>query len=284
MPATTSQARYWLLTIPHANFTPYLPPGVNYIKGQLERGESTDYLHWQVLVNTSRKLRLGGIKAIFGNTVHAEPTRSNAANDYVWKDDTAVDNTRFELGKLPTNRGESKDWDAIKDAAISGRLESIPSDVFVRNYNALQRISSDYSKPVAIERKVIVYWGSTGVGKSHRAWEQAGIDAYPKDPRTKFWDGYRDHENVVIDEFRGDIDISHVLRWSDKYPVIVEVKGSSRVLKAKNIWITSNLHPDLWYPTLDPMTKQALLRRLEIIEIKQREEEDLFNQLMNIIN
>jgi len=90
------------------------------------------------------------------------------------------------------------------------------------------------------------------------------MDAYPKDPRTKFWDGYRDHSSVVIDEFRGAIDIAHLLRWLDRYPVIVEVKGSSVVLKATDIWITSNIHPREWYPGLDPETFEALMRRLEI--------------------
>jgi len=63
------------------------------------------------------------------------------------------------------------------------------------------------------------------------------------DPRSKFWDAYSGHEHVVIDEFRGGIDISHMLRWLDRYPVLVEVKGSSVCLKAGVIWITSNLHP-----------------------------------------
>lgn len=43
----------------------------------------------------------------------------------------------------------------------------------------------------AVERVVQVYWGTTGTGKSHRAWAEAGITAYPKDPLSKFWDGYR---------------------------------------------------------------------------------------------
>jgi len=42
------QGIYWLLTIPHHAFVPYLPPGVAYIRGQLERGENTGYLHWQL--------------------------------------------------------------------------------------------------------------------------------------------------------------------------------------------------------------------------------------------
>jgi len=97
------------------------------------------------------------------------------------------------------------------------------------------------------------------------AWEQAGFDAYPKDPRTKFWDGYRQHENVVIDEFRGGIDIAHLLRWFDRYPVCVEIKGSAVVLNAKKIWITSNLSPDEWYPGLDEDTRNALRRRFRLV-------------------
>jgi len=57
-----------------------------------------------------------------------------------------------------------------------------------------------------------VYWGRTGTGKSRRAWDEAGVDAYPKDPRTKFWCGYFGQANVIIDEFRGGIDVAHLLR------------------------------------------------------------------------
>lgn len=117
-----------------------------------------------------------------------------------------------------------------------------------------------------MERSVVVYYGPTGTGKSRSAWAEAGLDAYPKDPRSKFWDGYQSHRNVVIDEYRGAIDISHLLRWFDRYPVLVEVKGSSVVLSADRIWITSNLHPDSWYPEIDPLTLAALKRRLVITE------------------
>jgi len=69
---------------------------------------------------------------------------------------------------------------------------------------------------------------------------------------------------VVIDEFRGEIGIGHLLRWFDRYPVLVEIKGGSVVLKATRFWITSNLSPDAWYPNLDEETKSALKRRLNI--------------------
>lgn len=259
MPAI--QARYWLLTIPYNNFTPYLPPNAGYIKGQLEQGHSTDYLHWQIVVYFTRKVTLHYVKLLFGDSVHAEATKSAAAEQYVWKEDTAIAGTQFELGKKSMKRDSAKDWDLIVDNARKGNFSEIPGDVLVRCYGNLKKIRVDSLQPESIVREVYVYWGRTGAGKSRRAWDESGLDAFPKDPNTKFWDGYSGQEHVVIDEFRGAISISHLLRWLDRYPVIVEIKGSSSVLKAKKVWITSNLSPDDWYPELDSETKSALRRR-----------------------
>lgn len=137
----------------------------------------------------------------------------------------------------------------------------------IQHYRTLRSIASDFAEPVGIERQCVVFYGPTGTGKSRRAWEEAGMDAYPKDPMSKFWCGYNNQEHVVIDEFRGSIHISHILRWLDRYPVIVEIKGSSVVLKARKIWITSNLHPRLWWQDLDSVTYEAFERRAEIIQM-----------------
>lgn len=260
------KGRFWLLTIPQHEYMPYLPRDVLYVRGQLERGANTGYVHWQLLVCLSRQQRLTWVKNCFGQSAHAELSRSSAANEYVWKEDTYIDGTRFELGELPFRRNSAQDWAAIKRAAKSGDLEMVPDDIFVRHYRTLRTIASDFSEPIAIVREIYVFWGPSGVGKSRRAWEEAGDTAYPKCPLSKFWDGYRGHSHVVIDEFRGGINISHVLRWFDRYPVLVDIKGSSTVLKATKIWITSNLHPRDWYPDLDQLTLNALMRRLIVTE------------------
>lgn len=258
------QGILWLLTVPQSLFIPYLPRGCKYIKGQLERGNAGGYLHWQLLVGLERKGSLRTVKEIFGDGIHAELSRSSAASEYVWKEDTAVEGTRFELGTFPFRRNEKKDWEAIWESAKKGCMEEIPADVRLVSYRTIRAIASDYSQCVGMVRNVQVYWGSTGTGKSRKAWSEAGEDAYCKDPRSKFWDGYQNQVNVVIDEFRGGIDIAHLLRWFDRYPVRVEIKGSSRPLVARNIWVTSNLDPELWYPEVDSMTKDALMRRLVI--------------------
>jgi len=176
-----------------------------------------------------------------------------------------VPNTRFELGNEHFSRGRSNDWAAVLASAKSGDYSSIPPDILIRSYNAIKCITKDHLQPVAMERTIHVYWGPTGTGKSRQAWQEGTLDAYPKDPCTKFWDGYQGQSNVIIDEFRGSIGISHMLRWCDRYPVIIEAKHGATIFRASTIWITSNLDPRLWYPTEDSATVDALIRRLHVV-------------------
>lgn len=259
------QGCYWLLTIPSHHFTPYLPPGVAYIRGQLEQGEG-GFLHWQIVVSCERSRRLAWVRKTFG-PFHAELSRSSAADEYVWKEATRVEGTQFEIGTKSIRRNERRDWEQVWQCAIAGDIGAIPPDIRIRCYSTLKKIRQDHIQPVAMERTCTVLWGTTGVGKSRRAWDEAGVQAYPKDPRTKFWCGYGGQEHVIIDEFRGGIDIAHLLRWLDRYPVRVEVKGGSFPLLAARFWITSNIHPRQWYPDLDEATMDALLRRLTIINM-----------------
>lgn len=82
-----------------------------------------------------------------------------------------------------------------------GKVTEIPANVRVQHYRTLRTICSDFSEPIAMERQCFVFVGRTGTGKSRRAWEEASFAAYPKDPRTKFWDGYRDQQHVVVGKF-----------------------------------------------------------------------------------
>lgn len=106
--ATTStrpvrrQGRYWLCTIPRTDWEPHLPEVCSYIKGQAERGNETAYEHWQILVVTKKKVSLTALKRILGTanngqSIHGELSRSDAADEYVWKEDTRIDGTQVFL-------------------------------------------------------------------------------------------------------------------------------------------------------------------------------------------
>lgn len=257
-----------MLTIPHEGFTPYLPASCTWIKGQLELSES-NFLHWQTIVAFTAKQSLRGVRDCFG-PYHAELTYSEAASDYVWKDDTSVPGTRFELGTKPISRNSKTDWESVWTAAQSGNLMLAPAHIRITCYGQLTRIASDFARPERMDRDVRVYWGTSGSGKSFNAWLEAGDESYPKDPRTKWWTGYQGQAHVVIDEFCGGFDICHLLRWLDKFPVHVETKGGSRPLQATKIWITSNLEPDSWYPLATPEQLIAIKRRMTIVHFTEK--------------
>lgn len=270
---TTRRGRYWIATIPYYawKWPESLPNGVDWLYGQLELGELTGYVHWQFVVAFSKKATLGTCTKTFTRTGHFELTRSDSANAYVTKSETRIVGP-FELGSEPVRRNSARDWQRVWEYAINGQLERIDPSVRVHHYRSLRAIQGDFAKPVPMDRICYVYYGPTGTGKSFTAWSNAGESAYPKDPNTKWWSGYRNQRNCVIDEYRGSISISHLLRWLDRYPalfnprypVYVETKGSSLPLSVTTFYITSNLHPKDWYPDLDQLTYAALERRLII--------------------
>lgn len=286
---TYAQGCYWILTdfdvsnnYDVAVDAFWSTKDIRYSKGQLEKCGVAGRLHWQFVVCFNRKCRLAGVKVRLGNGVHAELSRSAAANNYVCKEETSQ-GRRWVWGTLPMKRNSETDWDNIKKKAKEGRLDSpsIPANVFVCNYSSLKKIKMDFMKGSEQERAAYVFWGETGAGKSKLAWEQAGLDAYPKAPTTKFWDGYQGENHVVIDEFTGQVEITHLLRWLDRYPVLVEQKGSGCVLRATRFWITSNVDPRDWYPTIPQEQKAALYRRLKIFSFPTQLEEARLIQDLN---
>lgn len=261
------QALYWLLTIPQHQFIPYLPPQCSYIKGQLEEGAG-GFIHWQVIAVFKNKTRLGGVREVFG-PAHAEPTKSKAAMDYVWKEETRIAGTQFEIGKLAIKRNSAEDWEIIWEQSKRRAYEEIPADIRIRCFTTINRIADEFQDPLprpGVITKCFV--GVSGSGKTFSAYTEAP-KAYWKDSTTIWWDGYKGQEEVIIDEFRGGIAVELLLRWLDGYPVSVQVKGGSRAIAARKFWITSNRHPKHWYPDLDARSTEALLRRLQITEFEQ---------------
>ena len=228
--------------------------------------------HLQGYVVFDQPVRLNALKRI-SPRAHFEIAKGTTEQNrtYCTKDNDFAESGVIPLTAKEKGQMEKDRWALIISHAKAGTLEEHDPKMFYLHYNTNLKLQSKFEVPEFIDRQIEVFWGPTATGKSHKAWIDAGSSAYVKDPRSKFWYGYHGQENIIIDEFRGGIDISHMLRWLDKYPMLVEVKGSSCALKAKRIWITSNLHPKDWYPDLDQETISALLRRLKVTH---------FNKLM----
>lgn len=179
----------------------------------------------------------------------------------------------IETGECPT-QGKRKDIEIVRDMIADHRsLREITEEV--SSYQAIRgaELLMKYH-----ERKrdwlPEVYWfyGPTGSGKTRTAFAAAN-DPWVSGRDLRWWEGYDAHEDVILDDFRGDFCPFHeLLRILDRYPYRIEVKGSSRQLLAKRIWITSPFPPERAYPNCGERIEQ-LIRR--ITEIRQFYSEDL---------
>lgn len=111
--------------------------------------------------------------------------------------------------------------------------------------------------------EIFWFYGPTGTGKTKKAYEMCK-DPWISNKDLKWWDGYDAHEDVIFDDFRGDFCTFHeLLRILDRYPYRVMVKGGSRQLLAKRIFITSPYRPEEVYSTREDIGQ--LIRRISVV-------------------
>lgn len=162
----------------------------------------------------------------------------------------------------------------IDEGADDKALADYDFSVWTSCYRPLIYYRMISTKPRDHPVEVIVLHGPAGTGKSKYC-----KDNYPKaywKQRSQWWDGYNNHEHVVVDEFYGWLPYDLLLRICDRYPLLVETKGGQVQFVAKTIIITSNLHPLQWYKN---MYFPALQRRVTkwIIMPVWGEQEDYTN-------
>lgn len=112
-------------------------------------------------------------------------------------------------------------------------------------------------------------YGPSGYGKSHQAEELVGPGRYEKGSRNKWWDDYQYEDSVLIPDFsKYDVHMGSDLKnWCDLYPIRVEAKHGSLVIRPKLIVITSNWKiEEIWGE--DPQTVGPLLRKIKQVKAK----------------
>jgi len=233
--------------------------------------------HLQGYLLLRRRHNLRDVRNLFGPRIHFEGARGSPQQNRSY---CSKDGNFTEGGDIPTGvtKPKSRDELARKFATHIRRgtdglaefADTEPGTWYYSGHNLL-RNALTLCRPIS-RPDVSVLWihGLPGTGKSRKAHEDMP-NAYIKEPRTKWWNGYLLEDEVIIDDFGPNgIDINHLLRWFDRYKCNVENKGGMIPLHATKFIVTSNFRPEDCFRDKDnvlhPQT-DALLRRLSIQEL-----------------
>lgn len=211
---------------------------------------------------------------------HVEPCAGNIDQntDYCSKDGEIT-----EFGKRP-KQGQRIDLEDVKDDIMKGKSVD---DICVENPSVYHQYGRTLNKleDIALRKKYRTemtsckwIWGPTGTGKSHMAFDGFNPETHFVYPYDKdWWDGYKGQPIVIFNEFRGaeHISFGRLLNLIDKYPIVVSRRGREPVpFLAKEIIITSSLHPSVAYQDLSMYGKnediKQLYRRIQMVHLEQK--------------
>jgi len=152
----------------------------------------------------------------------------------------------LQLGEQPAGKGSRTDLSEVVDIIQSGgNLTDITTscpEQFIHYSTGIQKLMMYYVRPRNFKTEVYWIYGPTGTGKSRWAINQMDPNSsYFKSGSTKWWDGYCNQKDVLIDDFRPtkDLPFDFILRLFDRYPLLVESKGGSTHFTSQRIFVTT---------------------------------------------
>lgn len=228
------------------------------------------HTHWYIRFKNARSFK--SIQKLFpsANIQKRKGTEQDCIN-YIRKGGI------FEEIGEPARQGCRTDLRNLSEDILGGRItceEILSTEAHTYHVygRTLEKIEDTFKRNQkrTVPTKGLWLYGSTGVGKSSRCFNEYP-DAYWKSVGGKefdWWDGYRGERVVVIDEFRGEIAFSFLLRLMDRYPLGVSRRCREPYpFTSTLIVITSRYHPRHVYKDQSAEEMKQLYRRCDIIKL-----------------
>lgn len=231
--------------------------------------------HQGFVLFESQRCSMKGVVKDMGGAMTVKMCKGSLVQneDYCSKEGTLI-----EFGVKP-HQGARVDLETMRDQIMSGKRKV--SEILVDDPIAYHQYGRTMEKleDVAMRKRFrtemtqgIWYWGKTGVGKSHKAYE--GFDPcthYVVANDGGWWDGYTGQETVIFNEFRGSVTFSELLDLCDKWPKTVKRRNREPApFLAKTLIITSSMAPEDVYRNIlsNEESLDQLNRRFQVIHLE----------------
>lgn len=245
---------------------------IKYCAWQIEQCPTTKRFHIQGYIEFKKPMRFAAIKQMLGNDIHIERrkgTRSEAI-EYCRKPDSRYQGP-YEYGNNQT-QGERTDLKTLandlKNYGLKHVVENMP-EMCIKFSKGIQFLKAQYDKMNATKFRlveVILLEGPPGCGKTSWAFNTySDSDIYIlncNSNNTLWFDGYDGEKVLLIDDYKGWIKYTELLKILDIYPYRCQIKGSYTYALWDKVIITSNYDYHHWYN--EGIDIRALERRIKI--------------------
>lgn len=222
--------------------------------------------HLQGYLELKERMVGGKLRKLLPKGMSLQAAKGTAEENMTY---CAKDGEPLVLG-TPMKQGARTDLEAIRISIESGVTEK---DLASRNFKHWVRYHSAFTKyrQMIIEVKrdwmpeIFIYWGATGLGKTRKVYDdEKGEDIWTWNGNHTFYQGYDMHDVALFDDFYGEINLPYILKLTDRYPMIVNIKNGRCNWQPKKIYFTSNVNPRDWSGWLEypQAVKNAFFRRV----------------------
>lgn len=246
-----------------------------------ETGRNNQTPHLQGYLYCSNKISFSTVKEKLP-TAHIEEAHGNAKQNRKY---CSKEGSFHEFGVLPM-QGFRNDITEFRDFILEGATEEdciMAYPEMIAKYDRFfQKCRNIFLKKKAnkLEQpEITVLIGEPGVGKTHTVYathepeEICKMECGDGSTGSIWWDNYDGEKVILVDDFHCNFKLDYMLRLLDKYPMKLNKKGSHTWRCATHIYITSNIHPNEWYPNCDAKHRKAVMRRLNTIKILERSQD-----------
>jgi hypothetical protein len=252
---------------------------VSYLIAQMEKAPTTGTIHLQgaLIIKSPQAIRIPQLREIFASlpSCHWSPARQwDKLVEYCRKAESKVAGP-WERGALP-RPGQRSDLAALAAAVQGGkRAREVALEdpgAYVKYHKGLRALEAVTRKPYHGQRRVALFWGETGTGKTRAVYDSFAVDEVYSvaDTRTPWFDGYEGERVVLFDEMGlGSMDLNILKRLTDRYPTMVPIKGGMASWMANTVIMTANTHWTHWYPKGTSSDFAALQRRARIFKFPE---------------
>lgn len=255
---------------------PVFKPCMKYLAYGHETCPTTQRSHWQGFVYFNEAKTVSAAAKNL-DKAHCEIMRGSFEDNERY---CSKEGSYTKHGVLP-DQGARTDLRNLRDLVLSGTsVESIMMEdpmVYHQYGRTLEKIETvALRKNYRTEMTTCTwYHGATGTGKSHAALAQYHPETHylVNLADNGWWEGYKQQETVVIQEYRGNgISYEQLLQLVDKWPYNVNRRCREPIpFTSKHIIVTSPMHPEEVFQGLlrgNDSIKQ-LLRRVKVVALSE---------------